>query len=124
MRAGDVLVPKETPFGPPDARIAWAEELGNLLVVVSDAAGGAVVVNCPADGQNFSRAVSDILIEYEDVRDPDPFGRGWAAAVERAALEAARAHAGDHGSEAQRWQRVAAAVRRVFEEEAQLLGAR
>lgn len=124
MKAGVLLVPKETPFGPPDARVAWAEALGNLLIVVEDAAGGAVKVNCPTDGRTYSRAISDILVEYEDAHDPDPFGRGWAASVERAAIEAARVNPGSYESVAGYWQQVAAAVRRVFEEEARVLAAR
>lgn len=124
MKAGVVLVPKETPFGPSDARIAWADALGNLLVVVDDAAGGSVNVNCPADGRNYSRSVSDVLTEYEDVHDPDPFGRSWAATVERAAMEAARVNPGSYESQARYWQQVATAVRRVFEEETRAAASR
>lgn len=120
MKAGTLLVPKETPFGPPDARVAWAEALGNLLIVVEDAAGGVVSVNCPSDGRTYPRAVSDIAVEYEDPHDPDPFGRGWAATLERAAMEAARVIPARYGGAhaARYWQQVATVVRRVLEEEA------
>ena len=114
---GSILVPKETPAGPPAARIAWADELGQLLVVVEEQRG-VLVVNCPTDGETYSRSLSDIAAEYERA-EGDPLGRSWAAVIERAATDAARVDPDEYGGResARYWQRVAAAVIRCYDEE-------
>lgn len=118
---GTVLVPKETPFGPPAAREAWAEAMGNLLVVVRvHPDGGGLDVNVPSEGRTYARSMSDVLAEYEDPHDPDPFGRSWGAQIDRCAIEAARINPGsfEHGTgDGDYWRRVSAAVIRVHEEE-------
>ncbi len=41
--AGEVLVPRYTPAGPPEARVAWAAARGQRLLVVEGSADGRSV---------------------------------------------------------------------------------
>lgn len=120
MKRGDLLVPIETPYGPPQARVAWADELGQLLVVTSVSADGLWLgVNAPACGETVRRAAADVLAEFEAPDPDDPFGRRWAATITRAATEAARVDdtAGYVAGTARYWERVVAVVGRVLREE-------
>lgn len=120
LAVGDVLVPVETPAGPAPARVAWADALGQLVVVVEvDSRRGDVAVNVPAEGATYTRTAAAVRESFEPAGEIGEFGRSWAASVTRAATEAARVErAGFAGDEEAYWRRVVAVVSRVLREEA------
>lgn len=115
LEKGDLLVPIETPFGPAEAREAWADELGNLLVVVRVIDDQRVRVNCPSTGETIEGAAADILESYErsDAGEPE----SWARFIMRVATECARIERRAGEDDGTYWQRVAAVATRVRVEE-------
>lgn len=118
LEKGVVLVPRETPAGPAAARLAWADALGQQLVVTSRETRSKIVdVNCPADGRTVRRTVSALLEEYEPAGAVPEFGRSYASGMVRAAQEAARVPMERRVPDQDYWWKVVLVVRRVLEEE-------
>ena len=113
LAGGQVLVPRDTPVGPAEAREAWAHELGQTLLVVDVRDGGRTLrVNAPATGETVERATADVVREFEPAA-AQVVPPSWAAFLTRCAMEAARVQRRDGEGEEGYWTRVAQAVLRV-----------
>lgn len=119
MKRGDPLVPKETPIGPADARLAWADALGSVVIVrkLGDH-GRRVLVNIPERGSDEWVDTLELLDGYEAPDAPMP--RGWDSdqLVRRAALAGALAGMDEITrvedlADPLRWEAIAKAVMRV-----------
>lgn len=115
LEKGDLLVPIETPYGPAQAREAWADELGNLLVVVRVLDDRRVRVNCPSTGETVERTAADLLESYERSDAGEP--QSWARFIMRVATECARVERRAGEDDDTYWRRVAAVATRVRVEE-------
>jgi hypothetical protein len=69
MVKGELLVSKDTPPGPPNARVAWAREMGTLVTIVDayKTRAGFDVAYFLADnpGRVFSATDAEVLADYE-----------------------------------------------------------
>lgn len=65
LQIGDLLIPKDTPLGPAEARTGWARGLGNLLNVVALSDDHEHIAYARSGGWPSVKARTDLAAVYE-----------------------------------------------------------